>query len=51
MRLYTNFSTIIMRGDRVGIVGPNGAGKTTLVNLITGKIAARQRNHSPRHRP
>lgn len=33
-----DFSTIIMRGDRVGIVGPNGAGKTTLVNLLTGKI-------------
>ncbi|MFK5978357.1 MAG: ATP-binding cassette domain-containing protein [Rhizobiaceae bacterium] len=33
-----NFSTLIQRGDRVGIVGPNGAGKTTLINLITGKI-------------
>src|SRR5665811_41836 len=37
--IIRNFSTIIMRGDRVGIVGPNGAGKTTLVNLITGKLA------------
>lgn len=33
-----DFSTIIMRGDRVGIVGPNGAGKTTLINLITGRL-------------
>src|SRR5207244_6865328 len=34
-----NFSTRIMRGDRVGIVGPNGAGKTTLLNLLTGTLA------------
>ena len=33
-----NFSTRIIRGDRVGIVGPNGAGKTTLLNLLTGVI-------------
>ncbi len=38
-QIVRDFSTIIMRGDRVGIVGPNGAGKTTLVNLITGKLA------------
>ncbi|MCB1458183.1 MAG: ABC-F family ATP-binding cassette domain-containing protein, partial [Nitratireductor sp.] len=38
--IVRDFSTIIHRGDRVGIVGPNGAGKTTLVNLITGKTAA-----------
>jgi ATP-binding cassette subfamily F protein uup len=34
-----NFSTRILRGDRVGIVGPNGAGKTTLLNLLTGTLA------------
>lgn len=32
-----DFSTIILRGDRIGIVGPNGAGKTTLINLLLGK--------------
>jgi ABC transport system ATP-binding/permease protein len=33
-----DFSTIIHRGDRIGVVGPNGAGKTTLVKLITGAL-------------
>ncbi|NMG31707.1 ATP-binding cassette domain-containing protein [Aromatoleum evansii] len=34
-----NFSTRIMRGDRVGLIGPNGAGKTTLLKLILGEVA------------
>ncbi len=34
-----DFSTRILRGDRIGIVGPNGSGKTTLVNLLTGALA------------
>ncbi|MBI5605604.1 MAG: ATP-binding cassette domain-containing protein, partial [Deltaproteobacteria bacterium] len=29
-----DFSTIILRGDKVGIIGPNGVGKTTLLNII-----------------
>ena len=33
-----DFSTRIMRGDRVGIVGSNGVGKTTLLNLLTGAL-------------
>jgi ABC transport system ATP-binding/permease protein len=32
------FSTRIMRGDRVGLIGPNGAGKTTLLRLLLGEI-------------
>jgi len=35
-----NFTTRVLRGDRLGIVGANGAGKTTLVNLLTGALAA-----------
>ncbi len=32
------FSTIIQRGDRVGIIGPNGCGKSTLLNLLLGRL-------------
>ncbi len=36
--LIQNFSTRIMRGDRVGLIGPNGAGKTTLLKILTGAL-------------
>jgi ATP-binding cassette subfamily F protein uup len=36
--MVKDFSTRIMRGDRIGIIGPNGAGKTTLVRLLTGQM-------------
>lgn len=32
------FSTLIMRGDKIGIVGPNGAGKSTLLKLLLGEL-------------
>ncbi len=34
-----DFSTRIMRGDRIGLLGPNGAGKSTLLKLILGELA------------
>jgi ATP-binding cassette subfamily F protein uup len=34
-----DFSTRIVRGDRVGIIGPNGAGKSTLLKMLTGVVA------------
>ena len=37
--IVDQFSTIIQRGDRVGIVGRNGIGKTTLVKLLLGELA------------
>src|SRR6478736_5192998 len=37
--IVRDFSTTIMRGDRVGVVGPNGSGKTTLLRLLLGELA------------
>jgi len=37
--IVNDFSTTIMRGDKVGIIGPNGAGKTTLLRLLLGELA------------
>lgn len=36
--IVRNFSTRVLRGDRIGIVGANGAGKTTLLNILTGGL-------------
>ena len=33
-----DFSTRVMRGDRIGLVGPNGAGKTTLLRMLLGDV-------------
>ena len=37
-QIVKNFSTRIMRGDRIGLVGANGAGKSTLLKLILGDL-------------
>ena len=36
--LVRDFSTVILRGDRIGLVGPNGSGKTTLLKLLLGQL-------------
>ena len=36
--IISNFSTRIMRGERIGLIGPNGAGKTTLLKIIMGQL-------------
>ncbi|ESP93325.1 ABC transporter ATP-binding protein [Pseudoalteromonas luteoviolacea] len=38
--IVKDFSTLVMRGDRVGLIGPNGIGKTTLLKLLFGKLSA-----------
>ena len=36
--IVADFSTRVLRGDRLGLIGANGAGKTTLISLLTGVI-------------
>lgn len=36
--LIKDFSAIVLRGDRIGLVGDNGVGKTTLIKAILGDI-------------
>ncbi len=38
MPVISGLSTVIMKGDRIGILGPNGSGKTTLLRLLLGEL-------------
>ena len=36
--LIDEFSYLLKRDDRIGIIGANGSGKTTLLEMITGRV-------------
>lgn len=36
--IIKDFSALVLRGDRIGLVGDNGVGKTTLIKAILGEI-------------
>ena len=38
--IIKDFSSTILRGDKIGIIGPNGCGKSTLIQLLTGELEA-----------
>jgi ATP-binding cassette subfamily F protein uup len=40
--IVRDFSTTIMRGDKIGLIGRNGVGKTTLLRLLLGQLAPQQ---------
>ena len=37
-KILSGFSSVIRRGDRVGVIGRNGTGKSTLLKLILGEL-------------
>ncbi|MCX5807326.1 MAG: ATP-binding cassette domain-containing protein [Proteobacteria bacterium] len=37
-KIVKNFSTTVIRGDKVGVIGPNGSGKTTLLRILLGEL-------------
>jgi ATP-binding cassette subfamily F protein uup len=40
--LVHKLSTVLLRGDKLGIIGANGAGKTTLLHLLLGQLEPQQ---------
>ena len=38
LTVVSDFSSLILRGDKVGLIGPNGCGKSTLLKLLLGEI-------------
>jgi len=38
-KIFTDFRSVIMRGDKIGVIGPNGCGKSTLLKVLLGQLA------------
>ena len=39
INVIKDFSSTVLRGDRIGLIGPNGAGKTTLLRILLGEMS------------
>ena len=51
--VFSEFKTVILRGDKVGVIGPNGCGKSTLLKVLLGQLlpASGQLRHGTRLQP
>ncbi len=38
-KIVDNFSTLLLAGDKIGVIGANGAGKTTFLKILLGELA------------
>lgn len=38
-KIINNFSTLLLSGDKIGVIGANGAGKTTFLKILLGELA------------
>jgi ATP-binding cassette subfamily F protein uup len=43
-KLVQDFSTLVMKGDKIGIIGGNGVGKSTLIKLLLGELEPQNGN-------
>jgi ATP-binding cassette subfamily F protein uup len=43
-KLVQDFSTLVMKGDKIGVIGGNGVGKSTLIKLLLGELEPQQGN-------